>query len=162
MGVRVEMPTNKPIILLRERGGQRYVPIWIGAPEATAIAYAQQGVVPPRPLTHDLIVDLVGGLGHALSSVVITKMEDGVFYAEVVVDENRRIGSRSSDAIAIALRANIPIFVAEQVLDEVGVEIADEEEEAEQVEKFREFLDQVSAEDFEIDPDSDVPHEPPA
>lgn len=160
--MRVEMPTNKPIILLRERGGQRYVPIWIGAPEATAIAYAQQGVVPPRPLTHDLIVNLVDGLGHALSSVVITKMEEGVFYADVVIDDERRIGSRSSDAIAIALRANIPIFVADQVLDEVGVEIADEEEEAEQVEKFREFLDQVSAEDFEIGPDSDAPHEPPA
>ncbi|KYH44551.1 bifunctional nuclease family protein [Branchiibius sp. NY16-3462-2] len=161
MGVRVEMPTNKPIILLRERGGQRYVPIWIGAPEATAIAYAQQGVVPPRPLTHDLIVNLIDGLGHALSSVVITKMEEGVFFADVVIDEDRRIGSRSSDAIAIALRANIPIYVADQILDEVGVEIADEEEEAEQVEKFREFLDNVSAEDFEMGPDSDAPHEPP-
>ena len=161
MGVRVEMPTNKPIILLRERGGQRYVPIWIGAPEATAIAYAQQGVVPPRPLTHDLIVNLIDGLGHALSSVVITKMEEGVFFADVVVDEDRRIGSRSSDAIAIALRANIPIYVADQILDEVGVEIADEEEESEQVEKFREFLDNVSAEDFELGPDSDAPHEPP-
>lgn len=159
--MRVEMPTNKPIILLRERGGQRYVPIWIGAPEATAIAYAQQGVVPPRPLTHDLIVNLIDGLGHALSSVVITKMEEGVFFADVVIDEDRRIGSRSSDAIAIALRANIPIYVADQVLDEVGVEIADEEEEAEQVEKFREFLDNVSAEDFELGPDTDAPHEPP-
>ena len=161
MGVRVEMPTNKPIILLRERGGQRYVPIWIGAPEATAIAYAQQGVVPPRPLTHDLIVNLIDGLGHALSSVVITKMEEGVFFADVVIDDDRRIGSRSSDAIAIALRANIPIYVADQVLDEVGVVIADEEEEAEQVERFREFLDNVSAEDFELGPDSDAPHEPP-
>lgn len=161
MGVRVEMPTNKPIILLRERGGMRYVPIWIGAPEATAIAYAQQGVVPPRPLTHDLIVNLIDGLGHALSSVVITKMEEGVFFADVVIDEDRRIGSRSSDAIAIALRANIPIYVADQVLDEVGVEIADEEDEAEQVEQFREFLDNVSAEDFELGPDSDAPHEPP-
>ena len=160
--MRVEMPTNKPIILLRERGGQRYVPLWIGAPEATAIAYAQQGVVPPRPLTHDLIVNLIDGLGHALSSVVITKMEEGVFFADVVIDEDRRIGSRSSDAIAIALRANIPIYVADQVLDEVGVEIADEEQEAEQVEKFREFLDNVSAEDFELGPDSDAPHEPPA
>lgn len=147
MGVRVEMPTNKPIVLLRERDGERHVPIWIGAPEATAIAYAQQGVTPPRPLTHDLLVDVISGLGHSLDSVVITRMQDNIFYAELVVDGDTRISSRSSDAIAIALRADVPIFVDEEILDEVGVEVPVEEED--EVERFREFLDNVSAEDFE-------------
>lgn len=160
MGVRVEMPTNKPILLLRERDGDRYVPIWIGAPEATAIAYAQQGVTPPRPLTHDLLLDVLTGLGHELSSVLITRMENNVFYAELVIDGDVRISSRSSDAVAVALRAGVPVFVDEQVLEEVGVDVPVEEED--EVERFREFLDNVSAEDFEVgdegsdDPDSDT------
>ena len=147
MGVRVEMPTNKPILLLREQDGERYVPIWIGAPEATAIAYAQQGVTPPRPLTHDLLLDVVTGLGHELSSVLITRMEDGIFYAELVIDGGTRISSRSSDAVAIALRAHVPVFVDEAVLEATGVDVPVEDED--EVEKFREFLDNVSAEDFE-------------
>jgi len=151
MGVRVEMPTNKPIVLLRERDGERYVPIWIGAPEATAIAYAQQDVTPPRPMTHDLLVDVITGLGHTLSSVVITKMEENIFYAELVMDGEQRISSRSSDAIAIALRAHVAIYVDDQVLDAVGVAVPVEEED--EVERFREFLEHVSADDFEIDPD---------
>ncbi|AKU18976.1 bifunctional nuclease family protein [Luteipulveratus mongoliensis] len=150
MGVRVEMPTNNPIVLLRERDGERHVPIWIGAPEATAIAYAQQGVTPPRPLTHDLLVDLVNRLGHSLTEVRITKMEDQIFYATLVIDGTTEISSRSSDAIAVALRAQVPIMVAEGILDEVGVVVPVEEED--EVEKFREFLDQVSAEDFEAPP----------
>lgn len=158
MGVRVEMPTNKPIVLLRERGGERYVPIWIGAPEATAIAYAQQGVTPPRPLTHDLLVNVIDGLGHHVSRVVITAMQENIFYAEIVIDEEHRISSRSSDAIAVALRAHTPIFVEDQVLEEVGVAVPVEEED--EVEKFREFLDHVSAEDFEDGP-QDPPADPP-
>lgn len=150
MGVRVEMPTNNPIVLLRERDGERHVPIWIGAPEATAIAYAQQGVTPPRPLTHDLLIDVLSGLGHRLTEVHITKMEEQVFYAELVIDGSTRISSRSSDAIALALRSQVPILVDEQVLDEVGVVVPVEEED--EVERFREFLDQVSAEDFESRP----------
>ncbi|KNX39305.1 bifunctional nuclease family protein [Luteipulveratus halotolerans] len=150
MGVRVEMPTNNPIVLLRERDGERHVPIWIGAPEATAIAYAQQGVTPPRPLTHDLLIDVLAGLGHGLTEVHITKMEEQVFYAELVIDGSTRISSRSSDAIALALRSQVPILVDERVLDEVGVVVPVEEED--EVERFREFLDQVSAEDFEAPP----------
>lgn len=153
MGVRVEMPTNKPILLLREHGGERYVPIWIGAPEATAIAYAQQGVTPPRPLTHDLLLDVLTGLGHALSSVVITRMEDNIFYAELVIDGNTRISARSSDAVAVALRAQVPVYVDDEVLEEVGVDVPIEEED--EVERFREFLDNVSAEDFETHEEGD-------
>ncbi|UIJ34037.1 bifunctional nuclease family protein [Allobranchiibius sp. GilTou73] len=147
MGVRVEMPTNKPIVLLRERDGELYVPIWIGAPEATAIAYAQQGVAPPRPLTHDLLVNVLSDLGHTLEHVVVTRMEDSIFYAELVVDGDTTISARSSDAIAIALRAGVSIYVADEIFDEVGVSVPVEEDD--EVEKFREFLDNVSAEDFE-------------
>ena len=153
LGVRVEMPTNSPIVLLRERDGQRYVPIWIGAPEATAIAYAQQGVEPPRPLTHDLMVSMIEALGRHLEKVHITKLErdgagsGGIFYAELFFDGGTVLSSRPSDAIALALRAATPILAPEELLDEVGVTMAVEEED--EVERFRAFLDNVSAEDFE-------------
>lgn len=153
LGVRVEMPTNSPIVLLREREGKRYVPIWIGAPEATAIAYAQQGVEPPRPLTHDLMVSMIEALGRRLEEVRITRLErgsgtdGGIFYAELVFDGGTVLSSRPSDAIALALRAATPILATEELLDEVGVTMAVEEED--EVERFREFLDSVSAEDFE-------------
>lgn len=148
LGVRVEMPTNSPIVLLRERDGQRYLPIWIGAPEATAIAYAQQGVEPPRPLTHDLMVTMIADLGHQLEQVHITSMRDGIFYASLVFDNGQRvIESRPSDAIALALRSSTPIWAAEDLLDLAGITMAIEDED--EVERFKEFLDSVSAEDFE-------------
>jgi bifunctional DNase/RNase len=146
VGVRVEMPSNQPIVLLREIGGDRYLPIWIGAVEATAIAFAQQGVVPPRPLTHDLIRDVLEALNHQLRQVRITALRDGVFYAELVFETGVEVSARPSDAIAIALRTGTPIFGAEEVLDEAGIAIPDEQED--EVEKFREFLDQISPEDF--------------
>lgn len=159
LGVRVEMPTNQPMVLLREQEGQRHVPIWVGAPEATAIAYAQQGVTPPRPLTHDLLASVIEELGHHLTEVRVTRMEEMVFHAELVVDDGTfTIESRSSDAIALALRAQVPILVAEDILDDVGVLVPDDEEDQE-VERFREFLDQVSAEDFEAGPGDEPPHE---
>ena len=104
LGVRVEMPTNQPIVLLRERNGERYLPIWIGAAEATAIAYAQQGVEPPRPLTHDLLKDVIETMGHQVTQVRIVELRDKVFYAVLVIDGNREISARPSDAIALALR----------------------------------------------------------
>ncbi|WP_130012355.1 bifunctional nuclease family protein [Serinicoccus sediminis] len=147
LGVRVEMPNNSPIVLLRERDGQRYVPIWIGAPEATAIAYAQQGVEPPRPLTHDLMVTMIGALGRTLEEVRITSLQDGIFHAELHFDGETVLSARPSDAIALALRSATPILTTEELLDDVGVTMAVEEED--EVERFREFLDEVSAEDFE-------------
>lgn len=146
MGVRVEMPSNQPIVLLREVEGDRYLPIWIGAAEATAIAYVQQGVVPPRPLTHDLLKDVVGAVGRTLSEVRITRLEEGVFYAELDLGDGAIVSARPSDAIAVALRTGSPILVEDTVLDEAGVVIPDEEED--EVERFREFLDQVTPEDF--------------
>ena len=150
VGVRVEMPSNNPIVLLREPVSGRYLPIWVGAVEATAIAYAQQGVVPPRPLTHDLMRDILGALGVTVSEVRITALEDGVFYAVIAFSNGTEVSARPSDAIALALRVEAPIRGASEVMDAAGIEIPDEEPAADedQVEKFREFLDQVSPEDF--------------
>ena len=147
VGVRVEMPSNQPIVLLREVAGDRYLPIWIGAVEATAIAFAQQGVVPPRPLTHDLLKDLLGATGQELSEVRITEMRDGVFYALLVLSSGAEVSARPSDSIALALRTGSRIVCSDEVLDEAGLEVPEEEED--EVEKFREFLDNVSPEDFE-------------
>ena len=147
VGVRVEMPSNNPIVLLREVEGDRYLPIWIGAVEATAIAFAQQGVVPPRPLTHDLMKDLLDALGQELAEVQITDMKDGVFFATLVLGSGVEIGARPSDSIALALRTGSRIVCAEEVLDEVGLAVPAEQED--EVERFREFLDQVTPEDFE-------------
>lgn len=149
VGVRVEVPSNQPIVLLRESEGERFLPIWIGAVEATAIAFAAGGVRPPRPLTHDLLKDLVVGLGATLERVELTELKEGVFYADLVLDSpqgSRRVSARPSDAIALALRTDSPIYGSEQLLDEAGIEIAEQAED--EVEKFREFLDQVSPDDF--------------
>jgi len=146
VGVRVEMPSNQPIVLLREAAGDRYLPIWIGAVEATAIAFAQQGVVPPRPLTHDLVKDLLAALQQELSEVRITEVKDGVFYALLVFASGVEVSARPSDSIALALRTGTRIYCAEDVLAEAGLAVPEEQEE--EVEKFREFLDQVTPEDF--------------
>jgi bifunctional DNase/RNase len=149
LGVRVEMPTNHPIVLLRERDGDRYLPIWIGAAEATAIAYAQQGVEPPRPLTHDLMKNVIEGLGHRVTEVRIVALKEGVFHAALVIDGSTEIESRSSDAIALALRTGTEIVVGESILEEAGVSMAPEEDDDDEVERFKQFLDHVSPEDFE-------------
>jgi len=147
VGVRVELPNNQPVVLLRETGGERYLSIWIGAAEATAIAYAQQGVVPPRPLTHDLFKDVLAALDHELEEVRIVAVRDGVFFASLVFDGGIEVSSRSSDAIALALRTGTRIVGSDDVLENEGVIVPDEEED--EVEKFREFLDQISPDDFE-------------
>ena len=139
MGVRVEMPSNQPIVLLREVSGERYLPIWIGAVEATAIAFAQQGVVPPRPLTHDLFKDVLEATGAELTEVQITDVKDGVFFANLVFGSGAEVSARPSDSIALALRTGTRIVCAEEVLDEAGLAVPAEQED--EVEKFREFLD---------------------
>lgn len=154
VGVRVEMPSNNPIVLLREREGGRYLPIWVGAVEATAIAYAQQGIVPPRPLTHDLMRDIIGTLGAEVTEVRITALEEGVFYATLVFADGSEVSARPSDAIALALRTGSAIVGSEAVLDAAGIDLPDEEDDTasaeEEVQQFREFLDHVSPEDFGV------------
>jgi len=159
VGVRVELPANQPIVLLKEREGTRYLPIWIGAVEATAIAFALQGVETPRPLTHDLFVEVLGQLGAELAAVHVTALREGTFYAELHLareGQTMTVSARPSDAIALASRLEgVPIFGAEQVLDEAGLEIEATEEDGEEgadaeeaVRQFREFLEDISPEDF--------------
>ena len=150
VGVRMELPNNQPIILLREQGGERYLPIWIGLNEAQAIAMALQGLVTARPMTHDLMKNLLEELTVRVERIVITELREGTFYATIHMAHNGtsfEVSSRPSDAIALAARINTPIFASEEVVAEAGIEIPDEDEQ--EVEKFREFLDQVSPEDFE-------------
>jgi bifunctional DNase/RNase len=148
VGVRMEMPSNTPIVLLRQTQGSTYLPIWVGAVEATAIAFAQQGIVPPRPLTHDLMVDLLTALDVGVQRIEITALTDGVFYAQVILSNDVTVSARPSDAIALALRVEAPIFADPEVLAEAGIELPEEAPADEEVERFREFLDQVSPEDF--------------
>ena len=150
VGVRVELPTNQPIVLLKEREGERYLPIWIGAMEATAIAFALQGIVTARPMTHDLMKNILEEVGVHVERIVITELKEGTFYATIQVAQNGsrfEVSSRPSDAIALAVRVNVPIFAQEEVLTEASIVIRDDEEQ--EVEKFREFLDQFTPEDFE-------------
>src|SRR5690606_23886600 len=126
--------------------GDRYLPIWIGSVEATAIALEQQGVRPARPLTHDLLKEVIGALGRELEQVVITDLKEGTFFAELVFDGDVRVSARPSDSVALALRAGVPVHAEDSVLDEAGLIIPDEQED--EVEKSREFLDSVPPEDF--------------
>jgi bifunctional DNase/RNase len=151
VGIRIELPTNTPILLLREHDGDRYLPIWINTPEATAIALGHDGIRPERPLTHDLLTSLIEELGAQVSEVVVTELRGGTFYADLrlkVGDEIHSISSRPSDAVAIAVRTDAPVFASRDLLDEAGVHIRDEEDEDE-IAKFREFLDRIGPEDFE-------------
>ncbi len=149
VGVRVELPSNQPIVLLKETEGDRYLPIWIGAVEATAIAFALQGIQTPRPMTHDLLRDVLAEAGIHVDRIVISDLVDQTFYAVIRLlanGETKDVSSRPSDAIALAVRSNTPIFASDDVLEQAGIELRDDEET--EVEKFREFLDQVSPEDF--------------
>lgn len=150
VGVRIELPTNTPIVLLREVGGSRFLPIWIGAAEATAIAFALEGVEPQRPMTHDLLKSTTEALGAGVARVLVTEFRDGIYYADLVLVRDGAeitVSSRPSDAIALAARTGAPIAVRPAVLDEAGVEIRDEDEEDE-VARFRSFLDEINPEDF--------------
>jgi hypothetical protein len=149
VGVRVELPSNQPIVLLKEATGDRYLPIWIGAVEATAIAFALQGIQTPRPMTHDLMRDMLTEANIEVERIVISELVDQTFYANIRMSGNGGsidVSSRPSDAIALAVRLGSPIFSAEEVLEQAGIELKDDEEV--EVEKFREFLDQVTPEDF--------------
>jgi bifunctional DNase/RNase len=155
VGVRVELPSNAPIVLLREtEGTHRTLPIFIGGPEATAIAFALEGVETPRPMTHDLLKNVIDQLGWRLERVVVTELREATFYAELHLAANGTthvVSSRPSDAIALAARTGTSIFADESVLEEAAYppeEEAAEEVQDEVVEQFREFIDSVNPEDF--------------
>ena len=149
VGVRVELPSNQPIVLLKEADGDRYLPIWIGAVEATAISFALQGIQTPRPMTHDLLRNILAETDVNVEHILVSELVEQTFYATIRMHSDGRtaeVSSRPSDAIALAVRLNAPIFAAEEVMEQAGIELKDDEET--EVEKFREFLDQVSPEDF--------------
>jgi len=155
LGVRLELPANAPVVLLREQTGERVLPIYIGPEEAKAIALALEGVATPHPMTHDLLRDTLTALGATVVRVTVTELRDRTFFAELELQiEGRtvRVSSRPSDAIALAVRVDAPIYAAEDVLDEAAappVEAEEDPEEQEQiVDEFREFIDQVNPEDF--------------
>ncbi|MXP24060.1 bifunctional nuclease family protein [Gordonia sp. HNM0687] len=156
VGIRVEPPQSQPVLLLREVDGERYLPIWIGQSEAASIALQQKGIEPPRPLTHDLIVNLINDFGKTLREVRIVDMQEGTFYAEMIFADELRVSARPSDSIAVAMRAGVPIVADEDVLTEAGLLIPEEsgdegapaEAKEDEVEKFKEFLDNVSPDDF--------------
>lgn len=156
----VDPRSNQPVIILRpfedEPGPPRLLPIWIGHPEATAILLAIEGVDTPRPMTHDLLQGIIGALDAYIERIEITRVEEGTFYAGIVLrgeEKTRIVDARPSDSIALAVRTGSPIFVAEDVLDiaavveETNEDVADDEEE--QVEEFRRFLESVDPEDFQ-------------
>lgn len=152
--VQVDLQSNSPVILLQEKDGERSLPIFIGAPEATAIAFALQRIAVPRPMTHDLMKEVIEALGGKLLRVVVTEVQEDTYYAEMHLEiggKAVRVSSRPSDAIALATRTRAPLFVEEELMDVAGVVIdnAEEPEESEElVDRFRQFLDDVSPEDF--------------
>ena len=146
VGVRVEMPSNQPIILVKEVDGIRYLPIWVGAVEASAIAFAQQGMKPARPLTHDLFMEALALFDRGISSIHLTEIRDGIFYATINFSDGSSLSARPSDALALAIRGSVPILAREKLLRDAGIEIPDQAED--EVEAFREFLDQINPDDF--------------
>ncbi|MGO3153584.1 MAG: bifunctional nuclease family protein [Galactobacter sp.] len=152
VGVRVELPSNQPLVLLEEPGTQRRIPVWIGAPEASVIAGYAQGLDTPRPLTHDLLLALVAALGSHVERVRIVSVQDTVFHARVDLPGGKTVDARASDAVAVALAAGVPVLCATEVVEAVGF-IADPEtvteEDEERVAEFRAFLDDIDPSDFE-------------
>lgn len=154
-GVNLDVMTNQPVVILRDPSAKRFLPIWIGQFEATAILMEMQGVKPSRPLTHDLLKSILDQLKASIQQVVITDLKDGTFFAKILVDIDSTtltIDSRPSDAIALAVRAQAPIFAEENVLEKAS--ILTEEGENDEIERFRSFLDQIHPDDF--DPHGDI------
>lgn len=148
-GVNLDVVTNQPVIILRDPKAHRFLPIWIGQFEATAILMEIQGIKPSRPLTHDLLKTVIDNFEAKVTRIVINDLKEGTFYAQVHVERNSshfEIDARPSDAIALAVRVKVPIFAAQGVLDKAS--IVSESGEEEEVARFREFLKKVQPEDF--------------
>ncbi len=147
----VDATTNQPVILLRDPESGKLLPIWIGGNEASAILLKLQRVEPPRPLAHDLLMNTIRDLGFELERVEITRLEESTFYAELSLKSAERkvaVDARPSDSIALAVRANAPIFVADEVLESAGITPEEEYDEEAEVERFRSFLESVNPQDF--------------
>jgi bifunctional DNase/RNase len=151
-GVSFDMVGKQPIVLLKTADGNRYLPIWIGHPEAAAILMKLQGAPAPRPMTHDLLADILGQLNARIVQIAVTELRDNTFYAEITLQVDGgevQIDSRPSDAIALAVRSGAPIYAADTVIEESAIEFDNEDvNEDEVVEEFKKFLEDVSPEDF--------------
>ena len=151
-GVSFDMVGKQPIVLLKTRDGNKFLPIWIGHPEAAAILMKLQGAETPRPMTHDLLSEVLEQVDARCERVSVTELSDNTFYAQITISingSNLEIDSRPSDALALAVRCEAPIFAAEDVIEESAIEFEHEVEDTEEVvEKFKDFLDNVTPEDF--------------
>jgi uncharacterized protein len=152
-GVSFDMVGKQPIVLLKTVESNKFLPIWIGHPEAAAILMKLQGATTPRPMTHDLIVDILGELEAKCTQVSVTELRDNTFFATITLQgadgKDIEIDSRPSDALALAVRSGAPIFAAEEVIAESAIEFEHDVEDTEEVvDRFKDFLDQVSPEDF--------------
>jgi uncharacterized protein len=156
-GVSFDLVGKQPIVLLKTADGNRFLPIWIGHPEAAAILMKLQGASSPRPLTHDLLTDILGQLDATVVRVTVTELRDNTFYAAITIVQDGselEIDSRPSDAIALAVRTEAPIFADERVIEENAIEFeGDDVNEEEIVEEFRSFLDKVTPEEFAAEVD---------
>jgi uncharacterized protein len=155
-GVSFDMVGKQPIVLLKTVDGNRFLPIWIGHPEAAAILMKLQGASTPRPMTHDLVTEMLSQLEARVIRIAVTELRENTFYALITVVVNGselEIDSRPSDAIALAVRAGAPIFAADDVIAESAIEFERDEDVNEEaiVEEFRKFLDDVKPEDFSAD-----------
>jgi bifunctional DNase/RNase len=158
--IRVHMPTHQHVVILKEKEAERYLPIWIGIHEANAIALKITGITPERPITHDLLVNVLGAVDVSVRRVVVTSLSNEVFYARIMASVNGRdldIDARPSDAIAVAVRVGAPIFVADEVLDKAGVlpeneredgEPESSEEDDEKLAIFREMINSMDLPDL--------------
>lgn len=160
VGVRIELPANQPILVLKAVERPRYLPIWIGSSESALIQMTQKGLISARPLTHQLLLDILDHYGSSIERVTVTAREEHTFYARIDTSDGKQISARPSDAILLALTADAPVYVAESVLDEDGIDAPEPDEDA--VAEFREFLDHVSAEDFSPEAEAvDAPESAP-
>src|SRR5580765_4610407 len=153
-GVSFDLVGKQPIVLLKTVEGNRFLPIWIGHSEAAAILMKLQNAATPRPMTHDLVTDILGELGARVVQVAVTELRENTFYASITLQQDGseiEVDSRPSDAIALAVRAEAPIFAADRVIEESAIEFEGEEvNEDEIVDEFRKFLDNVTPAEFEV------------
>jgi bifunctional DNase/RNase len=150
-GVSFDLVGKQPIVLLKTADGNRFLPIWIGHPEAAAILMKLQGANTPRPMTHDLLTEVLSQLDAQIVRITVTELKENTFYASITVQQNGseiEIDSRPSDAIALAVRADAPIFAAEEVIEESGIEFEQDVNEEEIVSEFKQFLEHVTPDEF--------------
>ncbi len=154
-GVSFDLVGKQPIVLLKTADGNRFLPIWIGHPEAAAILMKLQSASTPRPMTHDLFSDTLDQLGAQVTRITVTELRENTFYAQITVQldgSEIEVDSRPSDAIALAIRSEAPIYAADDVIEESAIEFegeeVDEEELEQEVTKFRSFLDDVTPDQF--------------